>query len=65
MPPGQALGRSEPGSLTLSFPKRLSFSGPRGSTLAHPSHPSSAGKPCQERKEVGGRASSIQGALLG
>lgn len=65
---GQALGRSQPGSLILSIPKCLSFvPGPDGSTLAHPTplHPSSAGKLCQERKEVGGRAGGIQGALLG
>uniref|UniRef100_A0A452VFU3 Uncharacterized protein n=1 Tax=Ursus maritimus TaxID=29073 RepID=A0A452VFU3_URSMA len=63
-----ALGRSQPGSLILSIPKCLSFvPGPDGSTLAHPTplHPSSAGKLCQERKEVGGRAGGIQGALLG
>lgn len=34
-------------------------------TRAPPPHPSLAGKLCQERKEVGGRASGIQGALLG
>lgn len=60
-----ALGRSESGFLVLSILKCLSCPGPGGSTLARPPHPSLTGKLCQERKEVGGRAGGIQGALLG
>lgn len=66
--PRQALSHARPGSHTLSIPKCLSLvSGLGGSSLAHPTplHPSLAGKLCQERKEVGGRAGGIQGALLG
>lgn len=59
------LGHSEPGTLILSIPKCLSFPGLGSSTLACPPYPSLTGKLCQERKEVGGRAGGIQGALLG
>lgn len=72
MTPQPILGHLEPRSLVLTISKCLSFPGPGSSTMAcppppapPPPHPSLAGKLCQERKEVGGRASGIQGALLG
>lgn len=63
---GQALGLSEPGSRHLSVPECL-VPGPGGSALPWhgPPPPSLAGKLYLRRKEVGGRAGGIQGALLG
>lgn len=59
-----ALGHSEPGPFILSLSSASAFLG-LAVGLGPPSHPSLAGKLCQERKEVGGRAGGIQDALLG
>lgn len=61
-----ALGHSEQGPSSWQFGTALISSHPGGCALAWPPHPSTlSGKPRQERKEVGGRAGGIQGALLG